>query len=228
MGSALRAVPAGLSPPVFGAVRATLFLAALLPFAWLVALGLGGGLGANPVEFVQRWLGTWTLAALFATLAVTPLRRLTGWAWLARLRRMLGLYAFFYGSLHVLAYVGVDHFFDWATIVDDIVERPYLTLGFAAYALMVPLALTSSNAMVRRLGGRNWQRLHRLVYAIAILGVTHFWYHKAAKNDLAEPTIYALVLGVLLGVRLLYRTGSAPRTAGPPKPQGSRDSPAKS
>jgi sulfoxide reductase heme-binding subunit YedZ len=227
MASAFGAIPAALSPRVFAAVRAALFLLTLLPFAWLVALGLGGALGANPVEFVQRWLGTWTLVVLIATLAVTPLRRLTGWAWLARLRRMLGLYAFFYGSLHVLSFVWVDHFFDWATIVDDIVERPYLTLGFAAYALMVPLALTSSNVMVRRLGGRNWQRLHRLVYAIAILGVMHFWYHKAAKNDLAEPAIYALVLGVLLGARLLYRTGSGPRTARP-APQGRRDSPAKS
>lgn len=221
-------VPAALPPRTFAVVRSTLFVLALLPFAELVRLGIAGGLGANPVEFVLRWLGTWTLVALLATLAITPLRWLTGWAWLVRMRRMLGLYSFFYGSLHIAAYVWIDHFFDWAAIFSDIVKRPYLTFGFVAYVLMVPLALTSSNAMVRTLGGRNWQRLHRAVYAVAVLGVLHFWYHKLAKNDLAEPALYAMVLAVLLGVRL-RRWSAGPRTGVSPLPgQGRRDSPAKS
>lgn len=223
-------VPAALPPRVFTVVRAALFALALVPFAELVRLGFTGGLGANPVEFVLRWLGTWTLVALLATLSITPLRWVTGWAWLIRLRRMLGLYAFFYGTLHVSSYVWIDHFFDWAEIVGDIAKRPYLTFGFAAYVLMIPLAITSTNAMVRRLGGRNWQRLHRIVYLVAVLGVLHYWYHKLAKNDLETPTIYALVLGALLGVRLLRWTGRR-RVALPTPPsrrQGRRDSPAKS
>lgn len=221
-------VPAALPPRVFAGVRAALFALAMMPFAELLRRGFTDGLGANPVEFVLRWLGTWTLVALLATLAITPLRWLTGWAWLVRLRRMLGLTAFFYGTLHVAAYVWIDHFFDWPSIVADIAKRPYLTFGFAAYVLMVPLAVTSTNAMVRRLGGRRWQRLHRTVYAIGVLGVLHFWYHKLAKNDLAEPTLYALVLGVLLGVRLLRWVGERRMAAGVAVGQGRRDSPAKS
>ena len=223
-------VPAALPPRVFAAVRAALFVLALAPFAELVRLGFAGGLGANPVEFVLRWLGTWTLVALLATLAITPLRWMTGWAWLIRLRRMLGLYAFFYGTLHVASYVWIDHFFNWREIVDDIVKRPYLTFGFAAYVLMIPLAITSTNSMVRRLGGRNWQRLHRTVYLVSVLGVLHYWYHKLAKNDLETPMLYALALGALLGVRVLRWMGR--RRAGEPMPasprQGRRDSPAKS
>lgn len=223
-------VPAALPPRVFTVVRAALFALALVPFAELVRLGFTGGLGANPVEFVLRWLGTWTLVALLATLSITPLRWVTGWSWLIRLRRMLGLYAFFYGTLHVSSYVWIDHFFDWAEIVGDIAKRPYLTFGFAAYVLMIPLAITSTNAMVRRLGGRNWQRLHRIVYLVAVLGVLHYWYHKLAKNDLETPTIYALVLGALLGVRLLRWTGRSRVTlpTPPSRRQGRRDSPAKS
>lgn len=223
-------MPAALTPRVFTLVRGAVFLAALLPFVRLVVLGFTNGLGANPVEFVERSLGTWTLVMLLLTLAVTPLRRLTGWAWLARLRRMLGLYAFFYGSMHVTSYVWIDHFFNWPEIWVDIVKRPYLTFGFFAYVLMVPLAITSTNAMVRRLGGRNWQRLHRAVYAIGVLGVLHYWYHKAAKNDLAQPAIYAMVLGVLLGARLLRWANARPARAAAVAPlrQGRRDSPAKS
>ena len=221
-------VPAALPPRVHRAVRAAQFVLAVLPFVELLRLGFGGGLGANPVEFVQRWLGTCTLVALLATLAVTPLRWLTGWAWLVRQRRMLGLFAFFYGTLHVTAYVWIDHVFDWPAIVADLLKRPYLTFGFAAYVLMIPLALTSTDAMVRRLGGRGWQRLHRLVYAVAVLGVLHFWYHKQAKNDLAEPMAYAQVLAALLGARLLRRTGGRRVPAVAPARQGRRDSPAKS
>jgi sulfoxide reductase heme-binding subunit YedZ len=228
-GGPFAGIPAALPPRPFAWVRASLFVLAALPFAELLRRGFSADLGANPVEFVLRWLGTWTLVALLATLTITPLRRVTGWAWLVRLRRMLGLFAFFYAAMHVIAYVWIDHFFDWPQILGDIAKRPYLTFGFAAFVLMIPLALTSTNAMVRRMGGRNWQKLHRLVYAIAVFGVLHYWYHKLAKNDLAQPTIYALVLGTLLGARLVHWAGHR-RTAAvlPPAGQGRRDSPAKS
>jgi sulfoxide reductase heme-binding subunit YedZ len=196
-------VPPVLSPRAFARLQAALFAAALLPLARLVWLGLYGGLGANPVEFVIRSLGTWTLVMLVVTLSVTPLRLATGWAWPMRLRRMFGLFAFFYASLHFGAYLWLDQWFDLAAIWKDVVKRPYITAGFAALLLMVPLAVTSTNAWVRRLGGRNWQRLHRLVYVIAPLAILHFWWQKAAKNDIGEPLLYALVIGALLGVRLL-------------------------
>ena len=186
------------------AVRSGVFLAALAPLAYLLLRGFNGALGANPVEAILRSLGTWTLVLLLVTLSITPLRRLTGWNWLQRLRRMLGLFAFFYAVLHVTAFVWLDHWFEWADIVADVAKRPYLTFGFVAFVLMLPLAATSTNAMVRRLGGRRWQRLHRLVYAIGVLGVLHYWFHKLAKNDLAEPMVYAVVLGVLLGLRLWH------------------------
>ena len=192
-----------LPAALFARVRAALFALALLPLARLVVLGAGPGLGANPVEFVTRSLGTWALVMLCVTLAVTPLRHLTGWAWLARLRRMAGLFCFFYASLHVAAYAVVDLRLDLHAIVSDIVKRPFITAGFAAFVLLVPLAATSNSAMVRRLGARNWQRLHRFVYPIAALAILHFWWHKAGKNDFGEPAVYALIVAVLLGARLL-------------------------
>jgi sulfoxide reductase heme-binding subunit YedZ len=195
-------VPAALSAPHFERLRALLFALALVPLLRLVYLGASGGLGANPVEFVTRSLGTWALVLLCVTLAVTPLRQLTGWAWLLRLRRMAGLFCFFYALLHVSTYVGLDHWFDLRAILTDIIKRPYITAGFAAFVMLVPLAVTSTNAMVRRLGARNWQRLHKLVYLIALAAILHFWWHKAGKNDVGEPTIYAIVIGGLLGVRL--------------------------
>lgn len=195
-------VPVLLAPRTLSAVRAAVFALALVPFSLLAWRIYHGHLGANPVEAMLRFLGTWTLVLLLATLTVTPLRRLTGWAWLMRLRRMLGLFTFFYAALHVVTWVWLDHWFDWQAMVDDIVKRPYLTFGFLAFVLMMPLAATSTQAMMRRLG-RNWQRLHRLVYAIAVLGVLHFVFHKLAKNDLAQPLIYAAVLALLLGFRVL-------------------------
>jgi len=201
---AFRWVPTALPAPVFAAVRMAVFTLALLPLVALIYRGTAGTLGANPVEAILRTLGTWTLVLLLATLAITPLRWLTGWAWLLRLRRMLGLYSFFYALLHVAVFVWLDHWFDWRAIVADVAKRPYLTFGFAAFVLMIPLAATSTNAMVRRLGGRRWQQLHRLVYGIAVLGVLHFWFHKLAKNNVAEPAIYAAVLAVLLGARLAH------------------------
>lgn len=199
------AVPPVLRPRTFSRLRAVLFAIALLPLARLFYLGTTGGLGANPVEFVIRSLGTWTLVALIVMLCITPLRRATGWAWPMRLRRMFGLFAFFYAVLHLMAYAWLDHWFDAVALWNDALKRPYVAAGLAALALMVPLAVTSTHGWVRRLGGRNWQRLHRLVYATAVLAVVHFWWQKAAKNDVGEPLVYAIVIGLLLGVRLLGR-----------------------
>ncbi len=198
-------LPAALPAPIYARVRAALFVTALLPLVRLVVLGTSAGLGANPVEFVTRSLGTWALVMLCVTLAITPLRHLTGWAWLARLRRMAGLFCFFYASLHVAAYAAVDLRLDLQAIIADIVKRPFITAGFVAFVLLLPLAATSTNAMVRRLGARHWQRLHRLVYPIAALAILHFWWHKAGKNDFGEPAVYALIVAALLGARLLRR-----------------------
>lgn len=181
------------------AIRLALFLFCLLPLARLVAGAAQDELGANPIEFITRSLGTWTLNFLLITLAVTPLRHLTGMHWLLRLRRMLGLYAFFYAALHLATYLWLDQFFDWAAIAKDIVKRPFITAGFTAFVLLVPLAATSNNAMVRKLGGRRWTQLHRTVYAIAIIGVIHYWW--LVKKDVTQPLLYAVLLGLLLGFR---------------------------
>ena len=175
------------------------FVVCLIPLARLVVLGFTGGLGANPIEFITRSTGTWTLVGLMVTLSVTPLRRLTGRAELIRFRRMLGLFTFFYVCLHFITYIWLDQFFDPAAIVKDIIKRPFITFGFAAFVLLIPLAATSTRAMIRRLG-RRWQQLHRLVYAIAILGVVHYLW--LVKKDLTEPLIYGAVLALLLLMRL--------------------------
>jgi sulfoxide reductase heme-binding subunit YedZ len=191
------------------ALKAFVFVACLLPVARLVALFLRDGLGANPIEAITRSTGWWTLAFLAITLAVTPVRRLFGLPWLLRLRRMLGLFAFFHACLHFTIYLWLDQFFDVPGIVDDIAKRPFVTLGFAAFALLVPLAVTSTNAMVRRLGARRWQHLHRLVYVIGVLGVVHFWW--LVKKDVTEPLIFAAVIGALLVARIVrYRADSPP------------------
>ncbi|MDY0055980.1 MAG: protein-methionine-sulfoxide reductase heme-binding subunit MsrQ [Methyloversatilis sp.] len=186
----------------FAWIWRAVWAACLLPLVLLVAGGLRDALGANPIEYITRATGDWTLRLLLLTLAVTPLRQLTGWHWLVRLRRTLGLYAFFYGCLHLTTYVWLDQFFDWPGIVADIVKRPFVTLGFAAFVLMLPLAITSTNGMIRRLGGRRWQRLHRAVYAVGVLGVAHYWW--LVKKDLTEPIIYALVLATLFALRLWH------------------------
>jgi len=189
-----------LSAPALTRVRVALFLLCLVPLARLGILGVTDGLTANPIEFITRSTGTWTLVMLLATLTVTPLRRALDWPWLVRLRRMLGLYAFFYGCLHLVTYLWLDQFFDPAAIARDIVKRPFITMGFTAFVLMLPLALTSTNAMMRRLGGQRWQRLHRLAYAVPIAGVIHYWW--LVKSDISEPAIYGAILALLLGVRL--------------------------
>ena len=178
-------------------------LACLLPLLRLVYLGGSGGLGANPIEFITRSTGTWTLVGLLVTLSVTPLRRLTGRADLVRYRRMLGLFTFSYACLHFATYVWLDQFFDPAAIVRDIVKRPFITVGFAAFALLIPLAATSTHAMMRRLG-RRWQMLHRLIYPIALLGVVHYLW--LVKKDLTEPLVYGAILVLLLAVRLPWGT----------------------
>ena len=182
------------------AIKAVLFAAALVPFAALVAAGFTGGLGANPVEAITHTTGEWTLRLLLATLAITPLRHLTGWVWLTRLRRMVGLFAFFYLALHFSTYAVLDASLDLAYVLEDIADRLYITVGFAAFVMLVPLAATSTNAMVRRLGPLRWRRLHRLVYAAGICGVLHYLW--LVKADLREPLIYAAVLALLLAARL--------------------------
>lgn len=184
-------------------LKAGVFVLSLVPFVRLFVLGYFGELGANPVEFVTRSTGTWTLVFICLGLAVTPLRRLAGIGWLIRLRRMLGLYAFFYGMVHLSTYVWFDQWFDWGAMIRDIVKRPFIAAGMISLVLMVPLALTSNNFSMRRLG-RRWQPLHRLVYVAALAGIVHFWWHKAGKNDFVEPSIYALIIAVLLGVRLAW------------------------
>ncbi|CRI67639.1 Sulfoxide reductase, heme-binding subunit YedZ [Thiocapsa sp. KS1] len=178
------------------------FLLCLVPFGVLIARGASGALGPNPVEAITHFTGDWTLRLLLATLAITPLRRLTGQVWLVRYRRMLGLFAFFYAVLHVTTYLWLDRFFDLGTIAEDVLKRPYITVGFAAFVLMVPLAITSTQGWIRRLG-RRWKTLHRAVYAIGVLGVLHYLW--LVKADLLQPVIYGVILAVLLGMRVPWR-----------------------
>jgi methionine sulfoxide reductase heme-binding subunit len=190
------------------------FIASLLPLAWLIcaALGwLGLGLGADPVKKLEHECGKTALNLLLLTLAVSPVRELGGWPQLLRLRRMLGLLAFFYAVVHFTVYLLLDLELNFRTLGADIAKRPYITIGFTALLLLIPLAVTSTNRMQRRLG-RRWLRLHRLIYAIAILGVWHFYWQ--VKRDVREPLVYASVLGVLL----LYRVLRARMHAAPPRP----------
>jgi sulfoxide reductase heme-binding subunit YedZ len=182
----------GLKVGVFGAC-----LSPLVVLAWQA---LTGNLGANPIDEITNQTGTWTLRFLLITLAVTPARRLTGWNRLIRFRRMLGLFAFLYGGLHFVTYIWLDQFFLVEEIVADVMQRPFITVGFASFVLLIPLAVTSTTTMIKRLGGKWWQRLHRLVYAIAIGGVVHYLW--LVKADIREPLIYGSMLGVLLAYRV--------------------------
>ncbi len=189
-------------------IKAGLFFICLLPLYRLLVAAYQNDFGPNPVEFIQRWTGTWTINLLILTLCITPLRGLTQWHWLTRLRRMLGLFTFFYACLHFLSFIGFDHDFAVDAISRDILKRPFVTVGFAAFALMLPLALTSNNFAIRKLGGRKWQDLHRNVYLIAILGVVHyFWLVKATA--LLWPIAYAIALTLLLGWRVKERQRKA-------------------
>jgi sulfoxide reductase heme-binding subunit YedZ len=187
------------------------FVAALLPGLRLVLWPVLDLAGANPVEFVTRSSGTWALVMLCATLSITPLRRLTGWAGWQRLRRMLGLFACFYAGLHLMTWVWLDQWFELNAMLREMLERPYLTVGAAACLLMAPLAITSTDAMMRRLG-RRWARLHQLVYPVAILAILHYAWHKSAKNDYSEVAIYAAVITALLLARFVGWTVARRRT----------------
>lgn len=184
-------------------IKAIIFLAALIPLARMVYLTVTGQL-VEPLEFITRSTGDWTLYFLCITLAVTPLRRFTKWNWLVKLRRMLGLFMFFYGVLHFMTFLWFDHFFDLAEMWKDVLRRPFITVGFIAFVLLIPLAATSTNAMIRRLGGKRWQWLHRLIYVIAPLAILHFWWMKAGKHNFTEPIIYGSILAVLLGLRVFW------------------------
>jgi sulfoxide reductase heme-binding subunit YedZ len=191
------------------AAKPLVFLAALLPLAALVGGAIAGSLGANPAETLIRSTGDWTLRMLCLTLAITPLRQASGWFAILRLRRMLGLFSFFYGLLHFLCFAWLDMGFDLASILRDIAKRPFILVGTSALLLMLPLAATSFNRAIRTLGAARWQRLHRAVYAVALLALLHFFWMRSGKNDFAEVAIYAVVIGVLLGWRLWRRFRSA-------------------
>ncbi len=187
-------------PPI---AKPIVFALCLLPLAWLAHRGFTAGFGAHPQEYVNRFLGDWALRFLLIALAVTPAREIGKWPVLARFRRMFGLYAFFYVMLHVSSYVVATHFFDWAAILKDIYKRNYITVGMIVLAILIPMAATSTSGMVKRLGPKRWQALHRLVYAAGIGGVFHFF--MMVKADWREPALYALILAFLLGWRIYRR-----------------------
>jgi sulfoxide reductase heme-binding subunit YedZ len=189
-------------------VKPWVFVASLLPLAWLVWRGVTGALTANPIEDITHRTGDWALRLLLVTLAITPLRKLLGWSSLASYRRMLGLFAFFYASLHLSTYLVLDFFFAFDLIFDDVIERRYVTAGFAGFMLLLPLALTSTTGMIRRLGGARWRRLHRLVYLAAVAGVVHYLW--LVKIDIGPPLVYAAVLALLLGLRLWFHYAKRP------------------
>jgi len=193
------------------AAKPVLFVLCALPFAWLFYGALSDSLGANPAEALIRRSGDWTLRFLCLTLAVTPLRQWTGLHALARFRRMLGLTTFFYGCAHLLCYSWLDQGFELEVIARDIAKRPFILVGFTALLLMLPLALTSFNRAIKALGAARWQALHKLVYATALLGLLHFFWMRAAKHNFAEWSVYAAILGVLLGWRLLRALPHQPR-----------------
>jgi sulfoxide reductase heme-binding subunit YedZ len=181
-------------------LKAGVFAVCLVPLGILAVNALMRNLGANPIDEITDQTGIWTLRLLLISLAVTPLRRLTGWNRLIQVRRMLGLFAFFYASLHFLTYLWLDQFFAVEDIIADVMDRPFITIGFSSFVLLIPLVVTSTTAMIRRLGGKWWQRLHRLVYAIAVGGIVHYLW--LVKADLRDPAIYGGLLALLLGYRL--------------------------
>ena len=185
--------------------RLLLHLLCLVPAAWLFYLAASDGLGANPAEALLRSLGDWAIRFICFALAVTPLRQWLRWNGLAAYRRMLGLYAFFYASLHWLAYVVFDMGVDWSSIVDDLVKRPFILIGTLAWLILLVLAVTSVPRIIRRMGGKRWQMLHRAVYGAAALAVLHFWWMRAGKNNFAEVWLYGLILAGLLAARWVFQ-----------------------
>ena len=201
------------------AAKPILFLLALLPFSWLLYGAATNQLGANPAEYLIRATGDWTLRFLCLTLAVTPLRVITGTAALVRFRRMVGLFMYFYALLHLLSYSWFDMGFDVADIVKDIIKRPFILVGFSGFLLLTPLAATSFNRVVKAMGARRWQMLHKLVYLIAGLALLHFFWMRSGKNDFAEVAVYAVILGLLLGWRVVQfwkkkRASTSPSRSG--------------
>jgi sulfoxide reductase heme-binding subunit YedZ len=196
--------------------KPVLWLLCLMPFAWLVWGAANDALGANPAEYLIRATGDWTLRLLCVTLAVTPLRVMLGLPELAKLRRMLGLFTYFYVVLHLLCYSWLDMGFEWADIAADIAKRPFILVGFTAFVLLTPLALTSFNRAIRWLGAKRWQWLHRLVYVVAVLAVLHFFWMRAGKSNFAEVLVYAAVLFALLIWRVVHSSvwGQLSRSAG--------------
>jgi sulfoxide reductase heme-binding subunit YedZ len=194
----MKAANAALMHP---AAKPLVFVLALLPFAWLFYGALTNNLGANPAEHLIRATGDWTLRFLCIVLAVTPLRVISGIPALARFRRMLGLFTYFYVVIHLLSYSWFDMGFDVPEIIKDIIKRPFILVGFSAFLLLTPLAATSFNAAIKKMGARRWQMLHKLVYLIAGLGLLHFFWMRSGKNDFAEVAVYAVILAVLLGWR---------------------------
>ena len=208
------------------ALKLVVFPLCLLPLGLLAWKGFHDGLGANPIEVITHSTGDWTIIFLLITLSITPLRRLTRQNWLIRFRRMTGLYAFFYGCLHFTTYIWLDKFFDVREMIKDVGKRPFITVGFTGFVLLIPLAITSTQGMIRRLG-KNWVKLHRLVYLSACAGVIHYWW--LVKIDITKPLRYAIILGVLLlfraGLRAYELRRTAPSTSStamPPLAEGSR------
>ena len=196
-------LPARLTPRQSTILKVVLFILSLGPFVWLLVAAFTDNLGANPVEYLTRATGTWTLVYLCITLGITPVRKVSGWNWLTLYRRMFGLFAFFYVCLHFTTYIWFDQSFDVHSIIKDVIKRPFITVGFAAFLLLIPLAITSNNWLVRKMGARRWQALHRLVYVICVLGVVHYWW--LVKRDLTQPIIYGSIVAVFLAARLLLR-----------------------
>jgi sulfoxide reductase heme-binding subunit YedZ len=195
------------------AAKVVVWVLCLIPAGRLAYGAFTDNLTANPIEYITLQTGFWTLTLLMITLAISPLRRITGWNRIIQLRRPIGLFAFFYVVLHFLTYVTLDRWFDFSTIAEDIAERPYITVGFTAFLLLIPLAITSTKGWIRRLGKR-WSLIHRAIYFAAALGVLHFYWKKSAKSDVAEPLIFAGILAVLLLARViiwLMKRRKAPR-----------------
>ena len=191
-----------MKKPQINFVKLAIWLLALLPISRIVWLGFNDNLGANPVEFIEHSTGTWALVFLLITLSMTPIRLLTGQVWVIQLRRMLGLFMFFYASLHMVTYVWLDFTFFWDEIVIDVTKHPRILVGMAAFLLTIPLAITSNTFMIKKLK-TNWKKLHQLVYLIAFLAVVHYW--MLVKKDLTEPIYYAAALALLLGIRVIYK-----------------------
>jgi len=187
-------------------LKPVIWVGCLVPAGILVVRAVRGDLTANPIELLTNWTGYTTLVLLVVTLAVTPIRRITRWNGVIKVRRLIGLFAFFYATIHFSIYIGLDQFFGWSFIVEDIIERPYITVGFSAFLLLIPLALTSTRGAIRRLG-RRWQLLHRLIYVSASLGVLHYYWK--VKADTREPLIFAAILVVLFAIRIVHRALAA-------------------